>query len=80
MTTPNTIHLLIEEIETGSWPDGSTYCVLGAHRSAKGADDAMAKWRSRHGEPPHAAVHEDDDGWCSQCGCSASVERVELCQ
>ena len=88
-----TIWLLIEEAETGSFADetgsfadGNTYCVLSAHKTEKGADDARDAWRKSHGEPPHPFISEgdtdededlSDENWCD-CESGVTVVSVEV--
>lgn len=75
-----TIWILIEEAETGSFADMSTYCLVSAHRSEGGADDARDAWRKSHGEPAHAfddGGNEDED-FCQTCQTGVAVAQVDL--
>jgi hypothetical protein len=76
--------LVIEEIEEGCYADGSTYSVLSAHSTEKGADDAKDAWRRSHqgsGQTEHAFASGEwgvDADWCADCECGAVVYEVAL--
>jgi len=73
------IWLLVEEVETGTAADGSTNCVLSAHRTEKGADDARDAWRAAKCEgtsKPHEMDENND--WCLTCGFGVTVDSTEL--
>lgn len=79
--TPATVHLVIEEQESGTDANGGTYCVLSAHATQADADAAVDAWRASHEAccPPPPDEDEDrwENGWCS-CGIGVTQEEVQV--
>jgi hypothetical protein len=84
------VWLLIEEIEVGSFADGSTHVTVSAHASEDGAEKAKADWYKEHegaSGSPHAFKSENADdedeedeepsGWCV-CGAGVSIDSLGL--
>lgn len=85
---PARVWILVEEVETGSDPEGNTYTILSAHTRAEGANEARDEWRRAHGFDDHAfncghhkgneeCDGQDDSDWC-QCGLGATIDEVEV--
>lgn len=72
------VYLLVEEIATGTFADGTTYAVLSAHGTATGVKAAEKAWRFTHGEPPHAfsTAEGADAHWCAVCDSGVTVDQV----
>lgn len=68
--TVSSIWVVIEEIDSGSFADGSTYCPLSAHRTEAGAEEKVAKYDEENGEV-------NEDGW-NKGGTCAAVHELEL--
>jgi hypothetical protein len=64
------IWIVVEEIESGSFADGTTYCVLSAHETKADAKAAVRAYGKDHGKV-------DEDGW-NEDGTRAAVHEVEL--
>ncbi len=76
------VHLVIEECQSGSFADGSTYVVLSAHPTEAGAESAVDAWRESHGEPAHAFDPglEDEDDWCQRCEAGVVIDSAEVAE
>lgn len=73
-----TIHIVIEESETGSLAHGSPYCLLSAHATMEHAEAAVTAWQESHGTPEHAMILDDGMDWCEVCSNGVSIDTLEL--
>lgn len=64
---PKTVWVAIEEIESGSFADGTTYCPYGVYATKEAADAAVAGYDEEHGST-------NEDGWNDEGTCLAVHE------
>lgn len=68
MTVP--VFITVEEIETGSFADGTTYCPTGVYACREAAEAAVREYNKTHGRP-------GVDGW-NRDGTCLAIHELEL--